>query len=184
MVLLGYYLFQGWVYWQARAETSSLSQKVDTKDTAIRLKKISIRKLTGEAEAATAEQDPQARMELAQLGFAERSPRELMAILSGTAWDTGIELTSMNPEPQSAGPLGDLSYQVQPITVNLRESMSDFYRFLSRLREAVPGVVVGSAQIADIETLPRIETNLQFYFWSEAIQEAAPEAAESGKDKS
>ena len=173
VVLLGYYLVQGWRYWQASGDVSSLTQEIS---------KIqgSINRFARAADKASADTDEQVleqqrtEEELRSL-FSEQSVENLMTIVADTAVKAAVNLTSMTPDATQSEIFGELQYQVQPLSIAVEGDTADLYRFLSLLHGNVPVVSVLDIRIANLEGRPSARVQLRFYL-SPGPVEATEEA--------
>ena len=126
VLLLGYYLVQGWRYWQATGDSSSLEKGVEKLD-----KNIALIANRGESIWADLERQPLQKPPVAELRdrFSEQPVLDLMAVVANTADRAAVSLTSLNPQPQETRVIGRLQYQVQTLSISVEGSTTAIYDF-------------------------------------------------------
>ena len=170
VVLLGYFLVQGWRYWQASSDVSSLNSQIRKLDGNI--------KLLGEAGelaaagAGTNSSNGQRSGEELRTLFSPRSAETLMARVAETALKAGVDLTAMTPGAQSPTVLGELQYEVQALSISLQGATTDLFRFLSLLQKKVPVVTASQFSISGVNVFTTAQIQLLFYFSPEPIEES------------
>ncbi|MCH6552303.1 MAG: hypothetical protein IH804_09875 [Planctomycetes bacterium] len=95
VVLLGYFLVQGWRYWQASGDVSSLKSQIKKLDDNTKLL-VEAGELAA-AEADTNSSNGQRPVEELRSLFSPQSTENLMVIVAKTASKAGVDLTGMNP---------------------------------------------------------------------------------------
>ena len=183
VVLLGYFLAQGWRYWQASGDVTSLNREILNSENNTR-----IMVLAGLAASEELEEQPtagQRTIEELQRLFSHRSAEDLMTIVAATAVEAAVELTAINPGDLQFKVLGELQYQVQPIVVSVAGTQgstlngrtppetllpsaaniftADLFRFLTLLHENVPVVSVSGLTISGLGGSPLAQMQLLFY---------------------
>ena len=158
VVLLGYFLVQGWQYWQASGDVSSLNQEI------LNLKNSTI--LAGRAASEELEEPPaegQRTIEELNSLFSQRSAEVLMTAVADTAEEAAVELTAINPGQSQIEVLGELQFHVQSIAISVAGATPDLFRFLTLLHENVPVVSVSDLTIGGLSGSPVSEMQLLFY---------------------
>ena len=151
VVLLGYFLVQGWRYWQASGNVSSLNREILKLENSTRLMV-----LQGEQAEAEIESQPlegQLTVEELESLFSHRSAEYLMTIVAATALEAPVELTTINPAPPQIEVLGELQYRAQPIAIAVGGTTDELFRFLSLLHENIPVVSVTDLTIGGLRCL-------------------------------
>ena len=190
VALFGFYLVQGFQYWQAWGDVSDNRREIRSLE----------RKINSLPQSA--ESNPRSSSELErQLTNLEALERlfhypgtdELLAMVSSTAADVGLELLSMraeapreetlnvlahqvelvaiSAEPASNfGPEADpaetpdvLVFQVQPITISLEGPPANLTQFLTSLQQRVPVVSAPNIRIAGMDGVTTSKIQLLFY---------------------
>ena len=169
VVLLVFYLVQGWRYWQASAESSSLNQEIEKSEGKIAL-------MSQSSESATAELESQQvgrqrSLEELRDSFSYRSTGNLMATVASVASAASVELTSMNPDIPRTEVLGELQYQVQTLAISIRGETADLYSFLSSLHQQLPAVIASEVTIGGFDGRPQTQLQLLLYLSPEPIEE-------------
>ena len=168
VVLLGYLLVQGWRYWQASGDVSSLSQEILKFETSTKLMV-----LQGEQSEAELESQPlegQRTVDELESIFSHRSAESLMTIVAATALEAPVELTTINPGPPQIKVIGELQYRTQPISISVGGTTDELFRFLSLIHENVPVVSVSDLSIGGLGGSPQAQMLLLFYLSPEPIE--------------
>ena len=161
VVLLGYFLVQGWRYWQASSDVSSLDRKILNLENSTRLMILQGLAATEELESQTL--DGQRSVEELEGLFSHRSAETLMTIVAATALEAPVELTAINPGPPQTLVLGELQYRAQPIAISVGGPIDDLFRFLSLLHDNVPVVSVSGLTIGGLGGAPQAQMQLLFH---------------------
>ena len=169
VVLLVFYLVQGWRYWQASADSYSLSQEIQKSEEKIALMSQGSESATAELESQQV--DRQRSLEELRDSFSYRSTGSLMATIASVASAASVELTSMNPDFPRTEVLGELQYQVQTLAISVRGETADLYSFLASLHQQLPVVIASDISIGGFDGRPQAQLQLLFYLSPEPIQE-------------
>ena len=199
IALFGYYLIQGVRYWAALADVSDNRQEISSLE----------RKINSLPQSAESKSESSSEVErqLSNLEDLERlfnypGTDDLLAIVSSTAVDAGLELQSMRaeapreeslyvsayqvqPATTSANAPGEatpdiLAYQVQPVTISMEGPPANLAQFLTSLRQRVPVVSAPSIRIAGLDAVPTSKIQLLFYLSPIEIPEEENANAGSG----
>jgi Tfp pilus assembly protein PilN len=173
VVLLGYFLFQGWRYLQASAEIAPLTREIQGLDNSILL----MVRAAKASEAKLREQALDGQRSEAELRdlFRRQSPEDLMAIVADTALATAVNLTSMSPEFPETQIRGELQYEVESLSVAVEGATTDLNRFLTSLHENLPVVSVSEIRIDNLDDAPATQVQLVFYLSPSTIEETEQE---------
>jgi len=174
VVLLGYYLFQGWRYWQAAGDISSREEAISKSDR-------NITRMAGIIQSAAKELDSgevKRQRPVAELRslFNPKPVENLMAIVAASASKASVDVTTMNPGSPRTEVLGEWQYQVQTLSITVRGATVDLYRFLSLLQTDVPVVSASEVRISGARGSRLAQMDLLFYLGPEP----APEGEASG----
>ena len=169
MVLLVFYLVQGWRYWQASADSYSLNQEIQKSEEKIALMSQGSESATAELEGQQA--DRQRSPQELRDSFSYRTTGSLMATIASVASAASVELTSMNPDFPRTEVLGELQYQVQILAISVRGETADLYSFLASLHQQLPVVIASDISIGGFDGRPQAQLQLLFYLSPEPIQE-------------
>ena len=161
VVLLGYFLVQGWRYWQASGDVSSLNQEILDSENSTRL--MILRGLAASEEREDQKATGQRAIEELNSLFSHRSAEKLMTAVAATAEEAAVELTAINPAPSQIEVLGELRYEVQPIAISVGGTTTNLFRFLSLLHENIPVVSVSDLTISSLNDSPLAQMLLLFY---------------------
>ena len=157
--LVGYYLTLGFHYWedsrQAVSTTTRVGFLVDVLD-----QDTSLNAARAEEELVVQE------MRLEQLSSAFETPRRegIVALLATAARESEVRLSSMVFGHAASLAFENVTYQTQPVTINLRGSVSNLNRFLDVLSHGPWTVSVSALQIATLELVPAAQLQLLFHF--------------------
>ena len=161
VVLLGYFLVQGFRYWQASGDTSSLDREILDLENSTRLMILRGLAASEELEEETAE--GQRSIEELNSLFSQRSAENLMTAVAATAVEAEVELTAINPSASQIKLLGELQYYVQPIGISVEGGTTELFRFLTLLHENIPVVSVSELSIGSLSDSPLAQMQLLFY---------------------
>ena len=165
VVLLAYYVFQGWRYWQAAGDISSLNQAIQKSDRNIaRWDKI-IKSAAEELESGEAKM--QRPVEELRSLFSPKPVENLMAVVAASASKASVDVTTMNPGSPRSEVLGEWQYQVQTLSITARGATVDLYRFLSLLQSDVPVVSASEVRISGDRSDRVAQMDLLFYLGPE-----------------
>ena len=174
VVMLAYYVFQGWRYWQAAGEVSSLEQAIQKSDSNIaRMDKI-VQSADKELESGEAQR--QGPVEELHSLFSPQPVENLMAIVAASALKASVDVTTMNPGIPRTQVLGEWQYQVQTLSITVQGATVDLYRFLSLLQTDVPVVGASEVRISGARGSRSAQMELLFYL----APEPAPEEKATG----
>ena len=169
VVLLVFYLVQGWRYWHASADSYSLYQETQKSEEKIALMSESSEGATVELKGQQA--DRQRSLEELRDSFSYRTTGSLMATVASVASATSVELTSMSPDFPRTEVLGELQYQVQILAISVRGETPDLYSFLASLHQQVPVVIASDINIGGFDGRPQAQLQLHFYLSPGPIEE-------------
>ena len=161
LLLLGYFLVQGWRYQQASSDISSRTLQLLKVDNSIKLIV-----LAGEAASAEPEralEEGQRSVEELRPLFSARSAENLMQVVADTAVEADVELTAITPKSTETKVLGDLQFEAQPIAISLQGETADLFRFLNLLQDNVPVAAVSAITIGSLSEFPLAQVQLFFY---------------------
>ncbi len=158
-----YFAGQGVRWWQANGDNSNLRGEISR-----------LERSSGQLPASAVEQEAKLETKTAQLEsllqlFEYPATDTLMAIVSATATNTGLDLVSMTAEDVVVEPRGDLRYRVRPISVVMDGPTANIRNFLSILYERVPVVVASNARTVNLDSSPSTQIQLRFYLSPEPI---------------
>ena len=174
VVLLAYYVFQGWRYWQAAGDISSLNQAIQKSDrNIVRWDKII---KSGAEELESGEAKRQRPVEELRSLFSPKPVENLMAVVAASASKASVDVTTMNPGSPRSEVLGEWEYQVQTLSITARGATVDLYRFLSLLQSDVPVVSASEVRISGDRGDRVAQMELLFYLGPEP----APEGEATG----
>lgn len=174
VVLLAYYFFQGWRYWQAAGDISSLDQAIQKSSSNIaRWDKII---KSADDELKRGEANGQRPMEELRSLFSPKPVENLMAIVAASASKASVDVTTMNPGTPRTEVLGEWQYQVLTLSITVKGATVDLYRFLSFLQTDVPVVSASEVRISGARGDRLAQMDLLFYL----APEPAPEGEASG----
>ena len=89
----------------------------------------------------------------------------LLAIVSATAQETGVALSSISLGKQVPEAEGRLQYQVQILYLEMTgETFGEIYRFISRLHEKIPALDVSDVSLSGFGGGRSANAGLRFYF--------------------
>ncbi len=156
-VLLGYYLFQGVRYWQAWDQASSLRDEVTKLQTTLNS--------TPSTDSALPEDLAAQQRRLGELKdlFTYIATDDLMGIVSETARASSVQVLSLAVGDEEEEILGDLTYQVLPMTLNISGATDNFIRFLSLLHQKVPVIVASRIRLSNLDSGPAANVQLLFH---------------------
>ena len=95
----------------------------------------------------------------------------LLAIVSETARNAGLDLRSMSVSDGKIEPLGTLQFYVQPVTISVNGPSENVQEFLATLHDRVPVVAASNASMANLESEPVTQFQLRFFLSPEPIPE-------------
>ncbi len=160
-----YFAGQGVRWWQANGDNATLRDEIGR-----------LERSTGQLPASANEQEAKLETKTAQLEsllqlFEYPATDTLMAIVSATAANVGLDLVSMTAENVVTEPRGDIRYRVRPISVVMDGPTANVRDFLSVLYERVPVVVASNARMVNLDSVPSTQIQLRFYLSPEPIPE-------------
>jgi len=173
LVLLVFYLVQGWRYWQASGDISSLNRDIQKSEKTISL--MSHGDESAKLDLEIQQADGQRSLEELRGLFSYRSTESIMATVASVASAASVELTSMYPAAPRTAVLGELQYQVQTLAIAVRGETADIYSFLSSLHQQVPVVTASNISIGGFSGRPQAQLQLLFYLSPGPIEEPVPE---------
>lgn len=157
LILAGYYSIQGMRYWQAWEESKTMTSEIQQIT-----QKLDNRRPPLQETADGLETQQQELEELHSL-FDYPNVGQLMGIVSGTAWETQVDLPSIAAGDPAVKTIDGLQYRTQALSITLRGDTEAIYRFLSRLYEKVPVVSVPNMSIANPGNNATAQVQLVFY---------------------
>ena len=199
IALFGYYLVQGVRYWQASGDVSDNRQEIRSLE-----RKINSLPQNAESKSGSLSEVERQLSNLEDLErlFSYPGTDDLLAIVSSTAVDAGLELQSMRAEAPREETLlvsdyqvqpvtisddapGEetpdiLAYQVQPVTISMEGPPANLAQFLTSLRERVPVVSAPNIRIAGLDHVPTSKIQLLFYLFPLEIPEEVNANGRSG----
>jgi len=160
-----YFAGQGVRWWQANGENATLQDQISRLERSI-----------GQLPASASQQEAKLEAKTAQLEsllqlFDYPATDTLMAIVSATAANVGLDLVSMTVDDTVTVPRGSLQYRVRPISVVMDGPTANVRNFLSLLYERVPVVVASNARIVNLDSVPSTQIQLRFYLSPEPVPE-------------
>lgn len=168
IIAAGFFLHfaaQGALWWQATGDNASLRDEISR-----------LERSTGQLPDGANQQEAILETKTAQLDsllqlFEYPATDTLMAIVSATAANAGLDLASMTAEDVVYEPVGNLRYRVRPISVVMDGPTANVRNFLSILYDLVPVVVASNARIVNLDSTPSTQIQLRFYLSPESIPE-------------
>lgn len=161
LALLGFYSFQGVRYWQAWDQSSNLRDELTKLQSSLN----STGNSTGPSDSALPEDLAAQQRRLGELRdlFTYVATDDLMGIVSETARASSVQLLSLAVGDEDEQVVGDLTYQVLPMTLNIRGATGNFNLFLSQLHQQVPVIVASSIRLSNLESEPAASVQLLFH---------------------
>lgn len=166
-----YFAGQGVRWWQANGENATLQDQISR-----------LERSNGQLPASASQQEAKLEAKTAQLEsllelFDYPATDTLMAIVSATAANVGLDLVSMTVDDTVTVPRGSLQYRVRPISVVMDGPTAKVRNFLSLLYERVPVVVASNARIVNLDSVPSTQIQLRFYLSPEPVPEEDEDTA-------
>ena len=157
VVLMGYYSILGMRYLGSSDDVASLNNEI--RQLATRLG----RTLPDE-ELLRAEQESQEqRLEAVRRIFSNPGSDQLVAILSATAQEAGVELQRISVAEGRGEIQGTVRYWFLPMDITLQGEALDIYRFLSLLQQKVPTTQVAGIGMSNLGASPSAQVDLLFH---------------------
>ena len=166
LVLVAYFAAQGYRYLDANRDTTAAEREISRLERAARSQ-----------PGGTTVQEAKLVKNLVRLEDLRRlfdypDTDTLLAIMSETAGQTGIELRSMSVSDARVEPLGTLQYQVQPISVSILGPTANVRRFLAMLHDRVPVVSAVDPSMANLDSDDAVtQIQLKFFLSPEPLPE-------------
>ena len=170
VALIGYYGYLGLRYWMAQSQVSGLKNQIS----AMPPKREAVYRGL-ESELDTHEQ----RFEELQRLFDYSDADSLLAVAANVSRETGLRVDSMSIEKLQTEIVGDLRYQMLPMTIGLQGDQDRIYRFLAVLSSRIP-VEVTEIRIGGLESVPYARVELLSYVAAEAMPYDSKEKPKSG----
>ena len=165
MVLVGFYSLEGYRYWNAWSESTTMQSEIDRIQ--VKLSKISPEPETLAHNLEVKEQ----RLANLRRPFIHADVARLMGIVSKTSWDSGVDLSSISAGDPVFQDVDGLRYDTQVLTLTVQGDVHDIYRFLSALHQTVPVVAVPSISVANPGPASTSQIQLVFYLSPEQISD-------------
>lgn len=169
VVVLAYYAFQGWRYWQATGEVSSLELAIQKSDRNVA--RIAGRVQTAAKELKSGEAQRQRPLGELHSLFSPQPIENLMAIVAASASRASVDVTTMNPGYPRTEVLGEWQYQVQTLSITVQGATIDLYRFLSLLQTDLPVMGASNVRISGARGSRSAQMELLFYLDPEPAPE-------------
>jgi len=173
VALLAYYGVEGLQYWQATHQTQALNtQKVVLSRT--------LREgLRGQEVLAVELDEERDGMERLEKVFHHPQTDELIGIVTQTARENQVTLSSVGAGKRDPVTRGEVQYQNQPMTIILEGESQDVYRFFSALHQSLPMVNLASVRMSGGGEAPtQAHVQLGFLLSPQVVEE---EEAPKGK---
>ena len=154
--LVVYYLIIGTRYWQASRNIESLSAKEGELSVALHRRPAPEEQLDAELRFR------EDQLRDVQESFAYLESDDLMALLSETATESGVELLSIAAGTFRSSDQGSVGFQSQPMTLSLSGETADVYQFLSLIYRKIP-ISLSDLRISGLDGKPSVQINLVFY---------------------
>ena len=166
LVLVAYFAAQGYRYLDANRDTSAAEREIS------RLERAARSQTSGTTVQEAKLVENLVRLEDLRTLFDYPETDTLLAILSETARQTGIDLRSMSVADARVEPLGALQYQVQPISVSILGPTANVQDFLAALHDRVPVVAAAAPSMANLDSDDAVtQIQLKFFLSPEPLPE-------------
>lgn len=164
IVLLAFYTFQALQYWEAWNDTKTMNQDIE------RISRKLDKGVPRSENVSEKLASFQERRQYLRSLYHYPDTAGLMGIISSTSWDAGVDLPSISAGDPTLQNIDGMKYRVQPLSLTMRGTTPDIYRFLSTLHQkvkvlSVPGVNISSPGAE--ETTAQVQLN--FYLSPEPI---------------
>jgi hypothetical protein len=103
---------------------------------------------------------------------------DLVNVVSATARESGLDLTTITTGELKAETLGTTDYLIRPMTIALQGEPVDFSRFLKSIHQKIPVTGVPEIRFPALEDNPTARLTLSFYLLPEPDPEKEQEKAE------
>ena len=154
--LVVYYSIIGMRYWDASRNIESLVAKEQELSVALQ------RRPAPEELLDTELRLQEDQLKAIQESFAYLESDDLMALLSETATESGVELLSIAADGFRSSEEGSVRLQTQPMTLSLNGETADVYQFLSSIYQKIP-ISLSDLRISGLDGRPSVQINLVFY---------------------
>ena len=170
VILIGYFAVQGFRYWRAWSQESSIVREISVLD-----RRIAAVSPTGDmAEKIEAlKQQLEANdllladrgLQLEELNglFHYPSTDDLLKIVANTVQETGLNLISITAGELQTETVGLMAYQVREVGLTLGGEPADFYKFLAQLQEMVPVASATNLRLSKLDEDPSAQVTLLFF---------------------
>ena len=166
LVLVAYFAAQGYRYLDANRDTSAAEREIS------RLERAARSQTSGTTVQEAKLVENLVRLEDLRTLFDYPETDTLLAIMSETARQTGIDLRSMSVAEARVEPLGALQYQVQPISVSILGPTANVQDFLAALHDRVPVVAAAPPSMANLDSDDAVtQIQLKFFLSPEPLPE-------------
>lgn len=178
VALLTYYGFQGLQYWQAAHQTQALSTQQVVLSRTLR------EGLRGNEVLAVELDDARGGMALLEQLFHHPQADELIGIVTQTARENKVMLSSVAAGERDPLTRGAVQYQNQPMTLILEGQTQDVYRFFSALHQKLPMVILSSVRMSGGGVTPtQAHVQLGFLLSPQVVEEDETPKAKSSATK-
>ena len=171
VLLIGYYGVLGIRFAKASEERTVFASDIQRTSRALRRNVLQLAALEAELEPRERQLD-----ELLEV-FSYPITDDLIAIVSSTADQTGVAVTSMQVGNFTVDIRESTKYLAQPMNVTVEGDTEDLYIFLEALYERVPVTDVVSVGITNVDGSPSSQVTLRFFLSPEAIVEKVKKPA-------
>ena len=172
LALLAYYLVQGFRYWQALGDTSSMSQELRSLD-----RKIDSLPQTPTGGSVDLEVQ-QAKVQALENIFNYSMTDDLLMVVSAAARESGLELRSIRSDSPRKEVRDGLEYEVRPVGIVTVGPTANLSQFLSMLQQKIPMATAPKVRIAGLDHLPTAQVQLNFYLSPTAVPEEETDSPE------
>ena len=170
-VIVGFYTFEGWRYYQAWDQSNTMSRQI----TAI-TKKID----RGTPDVGQVSQNlelQEQRLAYFQGLFDYPDTGRLMGIVSETSWEENVDLPSISAADPIRKKVGSMEYITQSVTLNANGDIDNIYRFLAALQQRLQIVEYPNVSIANPGEEASAQIQLVFYLTPTVITDEEEEGA-------
>ena len=170
VILVAFYGFQSYRYWEARTQTETANAQIKT---------ISLKLRDQVPNIETLEADLQLHQDLFETyrsAFTYTDMGEIMTIVSDTAADAKVHLAALSVGESIPVTRNGIKYQTNSLSITMKGNTDDIFGYLFQLHQAIPVVQMSGVTIAD----PHIEKStaqviLTFYISPETVSESEEE---------
>lgn len=164
--LLTYYGVEGWQYWQADHQTQALNTQRVVLSRTLR------EELRGQEVLAAQLDEERGGMERLEQLFHHPQTDELIGIVTQTARENQVTLSSIAAGERDLVTRGEVQYQNQPMTIILEGQSQDIYRFFAALHQSLPMVSLASIRMSGGGEAPtQAHVQLDFLLSPQVVEE-------------